>query len=396
MKRQIQGCRVKIAGLMFCLVFASAGCVQVASDEIGVRVNNLYGGVEEKAKITGTYLYIPGIHSFYWFPKTQQKLEMIEESREPIETEQGSDAATEMKDAAQRPWGGYELELQQVEAQAKMLEQVRVAPHRRVEGKQNIRLKTADGNDVWVDVTVSYQVMEDRAPVLVQKIGPRMDSVVDIVGPEVRGFVRQVLGELKTGEFYQALEREAKIKKALDALNLRLNPFGINVVSLNVPEFRFSREYENILREKALAEQKRQEYERLQDAAEQEKLAKKNKARGEADAMIALAEGRMLRAQQEAEAAYNARASRAEAVGEKLNNEAEGLAAITSALSVPGGEMQVRRELARAIQGKKIMVLPGGAGGTINIMDLNELLQSYGSIKAIESAGSAGQEKEKE
>jgi hypothetical protein len=46
--------------------------------------------------------------------------------------------------------------------------------------------------------------------------------------------------------------------------------------------------------------------------------------------------------------------------------------------------MQVRRELARVLQGKKIMIVPGGAGGTINIMDLNELLQSYGSIKALE------------
>ncbi len=390
MKRQIQTCRVQIVCLMFCLVLVVTGCVQVASDEVGVRVNNLYGGVEEDAKATGTYLYIPGVHSFYWLPKTQQKLEMIEESREPIETEWGSDAAKEMKESAQAPPGGYELELKQVEDQARMLEQVKVAPHRREEGKQNIRLKTADGNDVWVDVTVGYQVIEENAPLLVQKIGPRMDSVVGIVGPEVRGFVRQVLGELKTGEFYQALKREAKIEKARDALNRRLNPFGIMIVSLNVPEFRFSREYENILREKALAEQKRQEYERLQDAAEQEKLAKKNKARGEADAMIALAQGRKLRAEQEAEAAYNARESRAEAIGEKLTKEAEGLAAITSALSVPGGEMQVRRELAKAIQGKKIIVLPGGAGGTINVMDINELLQTYGSIKAIQK------EKEKE
>ena len=68
------------------LVMASlilSGCAQVQGDEVGVRSFNIYFGVEKKAKKTGTYLYVPLLFDFYFFPKTQQKLEMVESEITP-------------------------------------------------------------------------------------------------------------------------------------------------------------------------------------------------------------------------------------------------------------------------------------------------------------------------
>jgi len=287
----------------------------------------------------------------------------------------------------QAPEQGYELKLEQVAEQVKKLERVKVVPHSRQEGKFNIRLKTADGNDVWVDAVVSYQVLEDKAPVLVQKVGYTIGDVENLVGPMSRSVVRSVLGELRTGEIYEAKAREERIEKARAELNAKLNPFGIKVSSLTVPEFRFSKDYENIIREKALAEQKRQEYERLQLAAEQEKAAKKNKATGDADANIALAQGRKLRAQQEADATLYAKTQEAEAQHIRLLQEALGMQVLAPSLAGPGGEAQVAREVARSLQGKKILLVP--AQGAINVLDINELLQTYGSVKALQAPATA-------
>ena len=368
--------KAEIGIALITLAFLGFGCIQVAGDEVGVRVCNIYKGVERKAKKTGTYFYIPGLFDFYIFPKTQQKLEMVESELPAPKAEVGEKLKGEAKKT-------YELELSQIEAQMKKIQEVKVIPHKRAEGRKNIRLKTADGNDVWVDVTVAYQIIENLAPVLVQKIGTNMKAVERLVGVETRGVIRQVLGELDTEEFYSSELREGKIEQAKELLNKKLNPLGIRINSLALSQFRFLPEYEDLLREKALAEQKRLEYEQLKLAAEKEREAKIAKAKGDADAMRALAEGKKEKLRLEGEAEQWALMERAKATQTKLIKEAQGLQKLTKSLAGAGGENLVARELARVLKGKKIIIVPGEPG-TINIMNLNELLQTYAGFKALE------------
>jgi hypothetical protein len=63
--------------------------------------------------------------------------------------------------------------------------------------------------------------------------------------------------------------------------------------------------------------------------------------------------------------------------------EAVGMQALAPALAGPGGEAQVAREVARALQGKKILLVP--SQGAINVLDINELLQTYGAVKALQA-----------
>jgi len=356
--------------------FLLTSCIQVAGDEVGVRVFNIYKGVESKPKKTGTYLYIPGIFDFYILPKTQQKLEMIEAEAELVDKAEETLAAPSARKS-------YELELAQIEEQMKKIQEVKVIPHKRAEGRRNIRLKTADGNDIWVDLVVAYQVIEELAPVLVQKIGVNMEAVERVVGIETRGVVRQVLGELSTPEFYQAEEREEKLAQAKELLNQKLNPLGVRVNNLALIQFRFVPEYEDLLRERALADQKRQEYEQLKLAAEKEKEAKVAKARGDAQAMRVLAEGKKERLRLEGEAELASLSEQAKATEAQLLKEAEGLKKLTRSLAGAGGENLVARELARVLKGKRLVLVPG-EGGVINLLNLNELLQNYGSLKFLE------------
>jgi len=359
-------------GLFLGAFFLLTSCIQVAGDEVGVRVFNIYKGVESKPKKTGTYLYIPGIFDFYILPKTQQKLEMIEAEAELVDKAEGMLGAPSARKS-------YELELAQIEEQMKKIQEVKVIPHKRAEGRRNIRLKTADGNDIWVDLVVAYQVIEELAPVLVQKIGVNMEAVERVVGIETRGVVRQVLGELSTPEFYQAEQREEKLAQAKELLNQKLNPLGVRVNNLALIQFRFVPEYEDLLRERALADQKRQEYEQLKLAAEKEKEAKVAKARGDAQAMRVLAEGKKERLRLEGEAELASLSEQAKATEAQLLKEAEGLKKLTRSLAGAGGENLVARELARVLKGKKIIILPGDQG-TINIMNLNELLKKYSGL----------------
>ena len=359
-------------GLFLGAFFLLTSCIQVAGDEVGVRVFNIYKGVESKPKKTGTYLYIPGIFDFYILPKTQQKLEMIEAEAELVEKAEGMLGAPSARKS-------YELELAQIEEQMKKIQDVKVIPHKRAEGRRNIRLKTADGNDIWVDLVVAYQVIEELAPVLVQKIGVNMEAVERVVGIETRGVVRQVLGELSTPEFYQAEQREEKLAQAKELLNQKLNPLGVRVNNLALIQFRFVPEYEDLLRERALADQKRQEYEQLKLAAEKEKEAKVAKARGDAQAMRVLAEGKKERLRLEGEAELASLSEQAKATEAQLLKEAEGLKKLTRSLAGAGGENLVARELARVLKGKKIIILPGDQG-TINIMNLNEFLKKYSGL----------------
>jgi len=350
-------------------------CTQVQGDEVGIRVCNFYKGVERAPKKTGTHLYIPVLFDFYYFPKTQQKLEMVESQVPALILEEERRREAPAKDKS------YELDLNRITQQMEKIQAVQVIPHKLAEGKENIRLKTADGNDIWIDVMLAYQVIEDLAPVLAQRVGTDMQTVEKVVGVEARGIVREVMGELNTKDFYQADLREQKLEQAKKTLNERLNPFGIKINSLNINQFRFVPEYEDLIREKVLAEQKRQEYEQLALAAEKERDAKVAKAQGDAQAMVAIAEGRRETARLEGEAEMFSKNQQALAQETKLTKEAEGLRALVNRLAGLGGDNLLAKELASVLAGKPIIIVP--QTGTINVLDLNELLQNYSAVETL-------------
>jgi regulator of protease activity HflC (stomatin/prohibitin superfamily) len=380
-------------------VLAGISCVRVDSDEIGVRVLNLpfVNRIERAPKLTGYHLCIPKLHDFYILPRTRQTLRMIETGqvqlkRTGVNPERTAKSPEEELETPTPP----ETQMDQVQQDIDKAAEVQIVVHDRRVGNQSVRVKTADGNDAWVNVIVTYYIVPEKAWLVVRKVGlaDSNNRIASIVGAEVRGIIHARLGELTSAELLRAedrrdqvegvLKRDGAVEKkgALQELNERLELYGIGIESLAAPSVVIHPDYAAVLKRRQVAEQDRYAYLAYQLHAQQEKETKVNRARGEANAMIELAKGRLLRATQQADAELEAMRMSAEADRVRYNELGAGIAALTAQLGGPGGNAQVALAVSQALQGKKIYVLPGT--GTINTLDLNELLQNAAAVQTVQ------------
>lgn len=391
-------------------LFASS-CTEVKSDQIGVRVNNVpfMNKVEEKPKLTGYHFFLPRLFNFYKLPQTHMTIDMVETGKiefkrpgEPIEA-----AKIVPESGVEQVPQKAEDQLDMVKQELSQVDRVQIVVHDRRTGKQSVRVKTADGNDAWVDVTVAFQIIPEKAYLTVMKIGTTEDEIKPVVEAMVRGTIRSWLGELDSKAILRATDRREQVegkyeydpsgnpaKKladgAIDDLNEDLEKFGIMIVKLSAPTVAIHPDYEEVLSKKRIAEEEKEEYLAYQQKAVEEKETKINKARGEADSMIELAGGRYQRIRQEADAQYEARRLKSEAAKEKVDQMADGIEAMTAQLAAPGGEAHVGLAVSEALQGKKIIIVPGT--GAVNMLDVNELIQTWGAVQ--KAKGNPGEEKE--
>ena len=170
-------------------------------------------------------------------------------------------------------------------------------------------------------------------------------------------------------------------------INHNLSGFGIEIVNLTAPSVTVHPDYGAVIKRKQVAEQDKFTYISYQAHAQQEKITKVNRARGEADAEIELARGRLAATMQQADAEYESRRLTAEGDRVRYNELGAGISALAGALGGPGGSSQVALAIAEAIQGKKIYILP--SQGAINTLDMNSFLQSFvaGQTKKPETLG---------
>jgi regulator of protease activity HflC (stomatin/prohibitin superfamily) len=365
------------------LVLGTTACKQIDSTELGVRVINLppIQGVQKTTLFTGAKFHLPWIMDIYTLPRAHQTIEMIEAGKITFKTTGAPVEVTKLtakdEDAPELPAD----QLDQVKRELAQTDRIQIVDHDRRSGNQSVRIKTADGNDAWVDVVVVYEVAPDKAHLVVEKVGTSADDLKRFVAAMVRGTLRSWLSELDSKEILRPTDREAKINGNLPQLNQELSTFGVQIIKLLAPEVAIHPGYEDVLSKKRVAEEEKDEYEAYQAKADQEKETKVNKARGEADAMIALANGRLQRAFQEGDAELEAKRLEAEALEIKYNETGRGIAAQTALLGGPGGDAQVSLAIAQSITGKPIVIVP--STGAFNTLDVNEIIQTYGGIKAI-------------
>ena len=101
--------------------------------------------------------------------------------------------------------------------------------------------------------------------------------------------------------------------------------------------------------------------------------------------MIADADGAYLKAKIEADVYYEQQQLLAEAIEAEGIAEAKGIQEMNEALVGAGGEAMVKLQIAEAIQGKKIILLPVSEGGmNLKTTNINELISTLG-IKALSS-----------
>jgi regulator of protease activity HflC (stomatin/prohibitin superfamily) len=326
--------------LMLLALLTAAGCVPhtTGETEVGVRTRKMAfvgsKGVEDRIYAPGaTYFFLPFINDWHVFDTKLQNLEMT-------------------------------------------YSQVR--GDRRT--RDDLVLKTIDGNDISLDVIIAYRIDADKAPHILQYVARDDKTLRDkIVRTVARSKPRDIFGELKTEAFYVADAREAQSGKAREALQKILGPMGIIVEKVLTNDYRFNPEYQKAIEDKKVADQQVEKNKSAQHAATEEYKRKLEEAKGEVNKMVADADGQYLKDKIEADVYQEQQQLLAKAIQAEGIAEANGIQEMNNALAGSGGEAIVKLRIAEALQGKRIVLLPVSEGGmNLKTTDINRLIETLG------------------
>ena len=329
-------------------MFLGSGCMPYSTGptEIGVRTVKWsptgQKGVEDKKYEPGsTFFFVPFLTDWNTFDTRVQKLEM---------------SASET--------GGDRMSM------------------------DDLRFKTIDGNDIRLDVIISYQIDPDMGPMILQNVGTTdaelKDNIVRTIG---RSKPRDIFGLLKTEDFYQADLRSAQAALVRERLNEFLSPYGVVVTEVLLQDYKFTDNYQQAIEEKKIADQQVEKLRSERAAVEQEYITLVKEAEAEIAKIRAAADGEYERAKIEADAYFLQQELIAKATLAEAEAEAEGIRKMNEALSGSGSSEVVKLAIADALKDKKIVMVPMGSGGLdVRSMDINQLLGLYGA-KALAESG---------
>lgn len=324
---------VLVALACLCLFFLVTFRVQrVSGTEVGVKINNITGDLSVIAQ-SGTNIYNGLLNSFYLFDLTVQRLEMTA-----------------------NPSRGDR------------------------EGQDDLRIKTVDGSDVYLDLTINYQIRRDMIEEVVATSGLEDAYKYKWVRDYSRSVGRTVFGEMTTEEFYDASVRNQKEHKASEELNTLLRPYGIEITKVIAEKFRFHPEYEERIRAKKLADQEVEEQISKANAARQNQVFRVVEATKKKEVVLATYEGEMQKlivdatAQAErsvkdaeayvidtqlgADATFYQRDKNAQAILVTAKAEGEALTALAKAFQGEGGQNLVKRAYTKRISQMEITGQP--------------------------------------
>jgi regulator of protease activity HflC (stomatin/prohibitin superfamily) len=247
--------------------------------------------------------------------------------------------------------------------------------------KDDLLFKTIDGNDISLDVVISYRIDPAKAPQILQ-IGAANNYVLEekVVRTITRSITRDIFGQLKTEDFYVSGARTIKADMVKSALNNMLNPYGIIVESVLPRDYRFNSAYQKAIEDKKVADQLTERYKSEAKATVEEYNQRVQQAQGEVNKMIAHSDGEYQKAKIAADAYYEQQMLIAQAIEAEGSAEAQGIEKMVEALNNSGGETMVKLKLAEALVGKSIYLLPFGDGNGIDLKttNVNDLLKLYG------------------
>jgi hypothetical protein len=142
-------------------------------------------------------------------------------------------------------------------------------------------------------------------------------------------------------------------------------------------EHRFHPEYEQVIHDRKLAEQKAEQLKSEAEAGAQEAVRNLESARGSVASDIASADGALAQAKLAADADYFKQQQNADAILAERTARAKAIAKRNEALRGGGGRAMVKLRIAEALAGKPIVLVPSGASGVgLSKLDVNKLLES--------------------
>lgn len=179
-----------------------------------------------------------------------------------------------------------------------------IAPNEgELKGDDSITARTADGQQVYIDASVIYQI--DQSKVIQVHIQWQDRYASDLVRPLARGVIRDLISQYNVEQVVTS-KRVEMADAISEALTTQFQKNGLVLVGFILRNVTFTEEYAASVEQKQIAEQQAQQavyvvQQKLQEAEQARQVAK-----GEADAAVILAQGnadaRLIQAKAEAEA----------------------------------------------------------------------------------------------
>ena len=250
-------------------------------------------------------------------------------------------------------------------------------------GDDALNFKTSDGNDISVDVTIAWRIDPAKTPYLLQFVGSSRKEIEErIVRPVVRTVLRDVLNELRSEQFYDAGMRSEKAQQARGSAAHFLGPEGVLVDSVLLGEHRFNPAYEQVIKDKTVAEQEAARLRSESEAAAEQMKRELEVAKGDVNQTIETAKGEAQKARLKADSTYFQRDREAQALLAEAKSRTEGLKAQAKAMAGSGGHNMVKIKVAEALAGKPILFMPS-AGGDLRTTNMNDLISRYAAMSAM-------------
>jgi regulator of protease activity HflC (stomatin/prohibitin superfamily) len=242
-----------VAGIVFSVI--SQGILIVQPNEVAVIFNTLNGNLETPRR-AGTSIIIPVIQQYTIYPIEQTQYTM-------------SDTATEGA----------------------------------LQGQDAVAVRSIDGQEVRVDLTILYSINPDQVNQLHQRWQNRYET--DFVRPTARGIVRDVVSRYRAEDIYG--EKRSELEDAIKAqLKARMDQEGLLLNDVLVRDITFSDQFAASIEQAQIAQQEAERANLIVQQKQYEADQLRAQAAGERDAAITRAEGQaqatVLQAQAQAQA----------------------------------------------------------------------------------------------
>ncbi len=167
-----------------------------------------------------------------------------------------------------------------------------------ITGDDSVAARTADGQEIYVDASVIYEINRDE--VITVHIAWQDRYIDELVRPQSRGIIRNAVAQFKVEEVITS-KRAEMIQQIYDTLKIKLEENGITLVDFVLRNITFSTEYAASVEQKQIAEQlalqaayvvqqKQQEAQQAIETAKGQAESVKINAQGAADARLIQAE----------------------------------------------------------------------------------------------------------
>ncbi|MFH1726991.1 MAG: SPFH domain-containing protein [Pseudomonadota bacterium] len=241
---------------------------------------------------------------------------------------------------------------------------------------KGMRLKTKEGNNIFISVSVRYQLVKEKLPEIIRNFGYDHDIENKLIFPTVRSIVRTQMGKLTTSQFAIPDMRKKHAEITTRLLNERLNYLGVTIQKVNIPKPKYNARYEAKINEKEYNNQEAEKILSQQQAAKLEIERRIVETESTKQSRIEKAKGYFGSQKAKADSVLYQKQKEAEGIRKTMLAEAEGWRQINNNLRGSGGKNLIAKEIANSLINKRIVLVPTGSSQDLSMTNINDLLKN--------------------